>query len=236
MLAYSVVAQAGYLLMGSWSATALGRRAPVFYLAAYRLMTLAAFAVMIIRERETRRATRHRPRSPVVAARGRCSRGADALHAVARRLPGSRRLRRQVLPLEARSTAATPGSACSSSVASMVDPRLLPARRHRRLDEPAGAAAGGDPDGERFPARAGLGRAGGRPRARRAAVRRRGLRGADARRRHRAAAAVPPGPRCGAASSACSSSWVSPRRTAGSASSGSTRTRCRGSSTAGPAP
>jgi NADH-quinone oxidoreductase subunit N len=53
MLAYSSVAQAGYMLAGVVVATKLGARATVFYLAVYLLMNLAAFAVIIARERET---------------------------------------------------------------------------------------------------------------------------------------------------------------------------------------
>ena len=53
MLAYSSVAQAGYMLAGVVVSSQLGVRATVFYLAVYLLMNLAAFAVIIARERET---------------------------------------------------------------------------------------------------------------------------------------------------------------------------------------
>ena len=53
MLAYSSVAQAGYMLAGVVVSTSLGVRATVFYLSVYALMNLAAFAVIIARERET---------------------------------------------------------------------------------------------------------------------------------------------------------------------------------------
>jgi NADH-quinone oxidoreductase subunit N len=53
MLGYSGVAQAGYMLVGVVAATSAGTSALVFYLAAYTLMNLAAFAVITIRERET---------------------------------------------------------------------------------------------------------------------------------------------------------------------------------------
>jgi NADH-quinone oxidoreductase subunit N len=53
MLAYSSVAQAGYMLSGVVVSTSLGVRATVFYLAVYALMNLAAFAVIVARERET---------------------------------------------------------------------------------------------------------------------------------------------------------------------------------------
>ncbi|HEX8205080.1 MAG TPA: NADH-quinone oxidoreductase subunit N, partial [Solirubrobacteraceae bacterium] len=53
LLAWSSVAQAGYLLAGVVVATQLGVRATLFYLAVYLAMNLAAFAVVIARERET---------------------------------------------------------------------------------------------------------------------------------------------------------------------------------------
>jgi len=53
MLAYSSVAQAGYMLAGVVVATRLGVQATVFYLAVYVLMNMAAFAVIVARERET---------------------------------------------------------------------------------------------------------------------------------------------------------------------------------------
>jgi len=53
MLAYSSVAQAGYMLAGVVAATRLGVRATVFYLAVYLFMNMASFAVIVARERET---------------------------------------------------------------------------------------------------------------------------------------------------------------------------------------
>ncbi|MEA2144510.1 MAG: NADH-quinone oxidoreductase subunit [Solirubrobacteraceae bacterium] len=53
MLAWSSVAQAGYMLGGVVVSSALGLQATVFYLAGYLAMNLAAFAVVIARERET---------------------------------------------------------------------------------------------------------------------------------------------------------------------------------------
>ncbi|MEA2157370.1 MAG: NADH-quinone oxidoreductase subunit [Solirubrobacteraceae bacterium] len=53
MLAYSSVAQAGYMLAGVVVASQLGLQATVFYLAVYLVMNLAAFAVIVARERET---------------------------------------------------------------------------------------------------------------------------------------------------------------------------------------
>jgi len=51
MLAWSGVAQAGYLLAGVVVGTQLGLQATAFYLAAYLLMNVTAFAVVIARER-----------------------------------------------------------------------------------------------------------------------------------------------------------------------------------------
>src|SRR5205823_2346519 len=51
MLAWSGVAQAGYMLAGVVVGTRLGLRATAFYLAVYLLMNVAAFAVVIARER-----------------------------------------------------------------------------------------------------------------------------------------------------------------------------------------
>ncbi|MHB8492050.1 MAG: NADH-quinone oxidoreductase subunit N [Solirubrobacteraceae bacterium] len=53
MLAWSAVAQAGYLLAGVVVSTRLGVRATVLYLVAYLMMNLAAFAVVAARERST---------------------------------------------------------------------------------------------------------------------------------------------------------------------------------------
>jgi NADH-quinone oxidoreductase subunit N len=53
MLAYSSVAQAGYMLAGIVVSTQLGARALVFYLAVYVAMNMAAFAVVVAQERET---------------------------------------------------------------------------------------------------------------------------------------------------------------------------------------
>jgi NADH-quinone oxidoreductase subunit N len=52
LLAWSSVAQAGYLLAGLVGASRLGVQATVFYLSVYLFMNLAAFAVIVARERE----------------------------------------------------------------------------------------------------------------------------------------------------------------------------------------
>ncbi len=53
LLAYSSIAQAGYLLIGVAAGTIAGAEAVLYYLLAYGAMTLGAFTVMIARERET---------------------------------------------------------------------------------------------------------------------------------------------------------------------------------------
>jgi NADH-quinone oxidoreductase subunit N len=53
LLGYSGVAQAGYMLGGLVVASEAGVNALVFYLAVYLFMNLAAFAVIVARERET---------------------------------------------------------------------------------------------------------------------------------------------------------------------------------------
>jgi NADH-quinone oxidoreductase subunit N len=53
LLGYSGVAQAGYMLVGVVAFSAAGVSALVFYLAVYLLMNLAAFAVIVLRERQT---------------------------------------------------------------------------------------------------------------------------------------------------------------------------------------
>jgi NADH-quinone oxidoreductase subunit N len=53
LLAYSSVAQAGYMLAGVVVASRLGIQATIFYIAVYLVMNLAAFAVIVARERET---------------------------------------------------------------------------------------------------------------------------------------------------------------------------------------
>jgi NADH-quinone oxidoreductase subunit N len=53
MLAYSSVAQAGYMLAGIVVATRLGVQATVLYLLVYLMMNMAAFATIVARERAT---------------------------------------------------------------------------------------------------------------------------------------------------------------------------------------
>ncbi len=55
MLAWSSIAQAGYLLAGVVVGTRLGLEATAFYLGAYLIMNVAAFAVVVARERVSER-------------------------------------------------------------------------------------------------------------------------------------------------------------------------------------
>jgi len=55
LLAWSSVAQAGYLLAGLVVGSKLGLQATVFYVAVYLLMNVAAFAVVVARERVSER-------------------------------------------------------------------------------------------------------------------------------------------------------------------------------------
>ena len=48
MLAYSSIAQAGFILMGLTNATTTGIRAALFYLVAYATMTLGAFGIVML--------------------------------------------------------------------------------------------------------------------------------------------------------------------------------------------
>ena len=52
MLAYSSVAQAGFMLIGLSTGTALGARGLVYYLVAYSAAAFGSFAVLAARERE----------------------------------------------------------------------------------------------------------------------------------------------------------------------------------------
>jgi NADH-quinone oxidoreductase subunit N len=55
MLAYSSIAHAGYLLVAVSAGTSLGSAAFIFYLVAYALMTLAAFAILAAKGRDGER-------------------------------------------------------------------------------------------------------------------------------------------------------------------------------------
>ena len=96
MLAYSSIAQAGYVLIGVVAGTARGVSAAMFYLAVYALMQLGAFAVVIL----LRRGGHHRRRTegPVglVPPAALCGLRDAAVHAVAWRDAADRRVHGEV--------------------------------------------------------------------------------------------------------------------------------------------
>ncbi len=98
MLAWSSIAQAGYLLVGVVVGTRLGLEATAFYLAVYLAMNVTAFAVVVARERVSEHGDDlvlvREPRADQPVARL----ADDDRHAVAGRLPCHGRLHRQVLP------------------------------------------------------------------------------------------------------------------------------------------
>ena len=98
MLAYSSVAQAGYMLAGVVVSTRLGVQATVFYLGAYLVMNIAAFAVIAARERETDAGDDISSLYGLGADRPGAGVADDDRHALARRLPRHGRVLRQALP------------------------------------------------------------------------------------------------------------------------------------------
>ena len=178
MLAWSGVAQAGYLLAGVVVGTELGLQATVFYLAVYLLMNVAAFAVVIARERVSEHGddivVAREPR-PGAALAGVAD---DDRDAVAGRLPGHRRLHRQVL-FDRRRRGRRLRLARDRDRGRLDDlARLLPARGRRDVDGPLRGRAA---DAPAAPRQAGLRLVARGRRARPARGRRRGdrVRGGD---------------------------------------------------------
>ena len=109
MLAWSSVAQAGYLLAGVVVGTQLGVRATAFYLAVYLLMNVAAFAVVVARARlgaRRRPPVVREPRPRLAAARV----ADDDRDALARRVPATGGFIGKFYLIDARSPATTHGS------------------------------------------------------------------------------------------------------------------------------
>ncbi len=98
LLGYSGIAQAGYILGGLVVASEAGINAIVFYLAAYAFMNLAAFAVVIARERETPYGDDIAAVRGLGAERPAARLAADDLDARPRRPAGHGGLHRQALP------------------------------------------------------------------------------------------------------------------------------------------
>ena len=91
LLAYSGMAQAGYMLAGVVVGTSLGLKSVVFYLFVYLLMNVAAFAVVIARERETALGDDIEAVAGIGASPPRARVAADDQHAGARRASPARR-------------------------------------------------------------------------------------------------------------------------------------------------
>ena len=98
LLGYSGVAQAGYILGGIVVASEAGVNAMVFYLAGYAFMNLAAFAVVVARERETPYGDEIRSVQGLGRERPGAGLAADDLDARPGGAAGDRRLHRQALP------------------------------------------------------------------------------------------------------------------------------------------
>ena len=187
MLAYSSVAQAGYMLAGVVVTTRLGIAATVFYLAVYVVMNLAAFAVIMAREREAGVGDDISSLYGLGADRPVARLADDDRDARAGRLPGHRGLLRQALPdprgrRQRLRLARRRDRARLRGVA-----RVLPARGRGGLDARAvrsARAGGARPPGDRRRLRRGR-RGGPRRRARAGVHGRRGL-------RRRAGGARPP--------------------------------------------
>ena len=112
LMAWSSVAQAGYMLAGVVVATRLGVQATVFYLASYLFMNMAAFGVIVARERSTPFGDDIRSVAGLGADAAAAGGGADARDARPRGHPGDGRVHREVLSdRRRRRRATTRGSA-----------------------------------------------------------------------------------------------------------------------------
>ena len=151
LLAFSSVAQAGYMLAGVVVTTQLGVRAVVFYLAVYLFMNLAAFAVIVVRERESGVGDDISSLYGLGEDAAAAGVADDDRDAGARRLPRDRGLLRQGLPDRrgGRQRLRVAGRGDRRRLGDLA--RLLPAGRVGGLD----AGAGGAPRGDRRDAAAG---------------------------------------------------------------------------------
>ena len=115
LLAWSSVAQAGYILAGVVVSSSWACKATVFYLAVYLVMNLAAFAVIVARERETPLGDHIDSLAGIGATRPMLAWPMTLAMLVARRHPGHGGVHRQVLSDRGhRRRATTRGSASSS--------------------------------------------------------------------------------------------------------------------------
>ena len=136
LLGYSGVAQAGYMLVGLLVGSIAGTDALVFYLAAYTVINIAAFAVIAIRERETPLRRRHRLDPGNRQGPARAGLAADDLDAGPRRPAGHRRLHGQALPDRIRRRRRLHLARCDDRDRLDDLPRLLPAGDRGDLDAP----------------------------------------------------------------------------------------------------
>ena len=141
MLAYSSIAQAGYLLIGVATGTVAGAEAVIYYLLAYGVMTMAAFAVVIIREREVENGDDIAALTGYGRARPVLGVGDDPGDALPGRLPAPRRFRRQVPPLRLRGRRGHDLARDRRRRRQHDQPGLLPAGRHASPGRPCPRAA-----------------------------------------------------------------------------------------------
>ena len=144
LLAYSSIAQAGYLLIGVAVGTIDGAEAVLYYLLAYGAMTMAAFAVVIVREREVEDGDTVGALRGYGRARPLLGVGDDGVHALARRLPAPERVHRQVPAVRGGRRGRHDLAGRGRRPGEHREPGLLPARGRRHV---AAAPAGGAPQG-----------------------------------------------------------------------------------------
>ncbi len=107
MLAYSSIAHAGYVMVAIAAHNQIGVAAAMFYLAAYALMNIGAFAVITHFSRQGEKYREHRrPRGAGLEAAGNGGAVRD-LSAVADRRAADRRILREVLHLQSGARCAT---------------------------------------------------------------------------------------------------------------------------------
>ena len=160
LLGYSGVAQAGYMLVGLVAASELGVNALVFYLAAYALMNLAAFAVIVVRERETEFGDDIKAVQGLGRDRPELAWPLTISMLALAGLPATAGLHGQALPDRGGRRRRLHLARCGDRDRDDDLARLLPARRRGRLDAAGGGAAG---PGARGDAGDGGRLAGGRP-------------------------------------------------------------------------
>ena len=102
MLAYSSIAQVGYMLVGLVAGGALGNGSVLFYLLVYTFTTAGAFGVILLVERDGREAVRLEDYAGLAARHPLLALALDAVPPIPDRHPAHRGIRRQVLALRRR--------------------------------------------------------------------------------------------------------------------------------------